>query len=96
MTRYVDGQHQDTGAGSEGRDEVAGQDLPEVSTEVTYDEICDLRDSQPVTDEFRPIYDDCVRALGVEPITGGYLHPADQKAARERVATHLANAKAAP
>lgn len=31
MTRH--GQHQDTGDGSDGRDEVAGQDLPVVSTE---------------------------------------------------------------
>lgn len=33
MTRYVDGQHQDTGADSDGRDEVAGQDVPAISTE---------------------------------------------------------------
>lgn len=46
MTRYVDGQHQDTGAGSEGMDGVAGQDLPGVSTDPDRDarEVDDLLD----------------------------------------------------
>lgn len=55
------GQHQDTGASSEGRGEVAGQDLPAVSTEVTGATITDdqikilLRGSGPSADTYEKL-----------------------------------------
>jgi hypothetical protein len=48
-----------------------------------------LRDSQPVTAEFKFVYNDCVRALGVEPTTGGCLSAADSVEARRRVRDYL-------
>lgn len=62
---------------------------------LTHDAICDLRDSQPVTEAFKPIYNECVRALGTEPTTGGFVHPRDRIAAKRAVCDYL-NSRSQP
>jgi hypothetical protein len=56
---------------------------------LTSDLIAKLRDSQPVTIGFKPIYSDCVRALGTDPATGHFMSFSGIERARLRVCRHL-------
>jgi len=53
---------------------------------ITDDQIRALRDSAPAGGEHMHLYNDCVRALGTEPLTGKYVSRDDRRLVRDHVA----------
>lgn len=93
MTRYVDGQHQDTGDGSDGRDEVAGRDLPAVSTaSMSADEEWLVRDRddaraelEAMRAEIHPLRNELarLRAILTTPGTEDFMRDVEIEAAHQ-------------
>lgn len=53
---------------------------------ITDDQIRELRDSAPAGGEHMHLYNDCIRALGTEPLTGSFTTNAERRLVRQHLA----------